>query len=197
LAHLLFPKKNKVDQYTYGAELLKKYEGFTKNASWDVNAYRIGYGSDTITLNNGTFRKVVKGDVTNETNATKDLIRRVKAFEKKIINQVGAEYWTPLNYKVKAPLISLAYNYGSISKQAIREAIKTGNSQTIADAVINSTYNDNKKLSPQIRQALRNRRKKEADIIRSAPNAKKAGINKKLLLIPLILFVATYFNKRK
>jgi hypothetical protein len=186
-----------LDQYTFGAELLKKYEGYNSKATWDVNAWRIGYGSDTITLNNGTNRKVVQGDQTNEANATKDLIRRVKQFEKKIINQIGEEFWTPLNYKVKAPLISLAYNYGSITKQAIRDAIKTGNSETIANAVVNSTYNDNKSQSAQVRQALRNRRKKESDIIRQAPNAKKAGFNKKLLLIPLILFVATYLNKKK
>jgi GH24 family phage-related lysozyme (muramidase) len=186
-----------LDQYTYGAELLKKYEGFTKNASWDVNAWRIGYGSDTITLNNETNRKVVQGDITNETNATKDLIRRVKAFEKKIIKQIGAEFWEPLNYQVKAALISLAYNYGSITKQAIRDAIKTGNSAKIATALINSTYNDNKSQSERVRQALRNRRKKEADIIRQAPNAKKKGINKKLLLLPLILFATYYYNKRK
>ena len=41
------------DQYIYGAELLKKYEGFNRVAVWDVNAYRIGYGSDTIPNSTG------------------------------------------------------------------------------------------------------------------------------------------------
>jgi len=67
-----------LDQYTYAAELLKKYEGFNRTAVWDVNAWRIGHGSGTITLNNGTYRKVVKGDTTTEANALKDLTRRVK-----------------------------------------------------------------------------------------------------------------------
>ena len=186
------------DTYSFAAELLIKYEGFNRTAVFDVNAYRIGYGSDTITDASGNFRKVKKGDVTTEANALKDLTRRLKEFENKVKKQVGPEFWDPLNYKVKAALISLAYNYGSITKQQIKDAIKTGNSEKIADAVINSTYNDNKSLSPGVRQALRNRRKKEADIIRSAPDAKKSGgFNKKLLLIPLIIVAAYYINKRK
>jgi hypothetical protein len=52
-------------------------------------------------------------------------------------------------------------------------------------------------LSQSVRQALRNRRKKEADIIRSAPDAKKQGFNKRLLLIPVIIFAAYYLIKRK
>lgn len=184
------------DVYSYAADLLIKYEGFNRTAVWDVNAWRIGHGSDTITNASGNFRKVKQGDVTTKENARKDLERRLKEFENKISKQVGAEYWNPLNYKVKAALISLAYNYGSITKQAIKDAIKTGSSEQIANAVINSTYNDNKKLSEPVRQALRNRRKKEADIIRSAPDVKK-GINKKLLFLPILIFAAYYLIKRK
>ena len=185
-----------MNTYSFAADLLIKYEGYNPTAVWDVNAYRIGHGSDTITDDNGNFRKVKKGDVTTKANARKDLERRLPEFEKKIIRQIGAKYWEPLNYKVKGALISLAYNYGSITKQEIKEAIKTGNSKKIADAVINSTYNDNKSLSAGVRQALRNRRKKEADIIRSAPNAKQSGINKKLLLIPLVIFATYYLIKK-
>ena len=185
-----------MDQYSYAAELLKKYEGFNRTAVWDVNAWRIGYGSGTITLNNGSNRKVVQGDTTTEANALKDLTRRVKEFEQRVINKVGAEYWEPLHYQVKAALISLAYNYGNITKQEIIEAIKTGNNKKIAQAVINSTYNDNKSLSESVRNALRNRRKKEAAIIEAAPQS-KGGFNKKLLLLPLLIFAAYYLTKKK
>lgn len=184
-----------MDQYSYAAELLKKYEGFNRIAVWDVNAWRIGYGSGTITLNNGSYRKVVKGDTTTEANALKDLTRRVKEFEQRVINKVGAEYWQPLHYQVKAALISLAYNYGNITKQEIIEAIKTGNNKKIAQAVVNSTYNDNKSQSESVRNALRNRRKKEAAIIEAAPQSK--GFNKKLLLIPILIFAAYYLTKKK
>lgn len=179
-----------MDQYQFAVDLLKKYEGHNPEwkARWDVNAYRIGYGSDTITFSDGTYRKVKQGDVTNEKNASADLKRRVKSFENKIIKQVGADYWNPLHYKVKGALISLAYNYGSISKKAIRDAIKTGKSKLIANALVESTYNDNARLNERMRNALRKRRKDEADIIRSSPNAKK-GFNKKLLLIPFVTYV--------
>lgn len=183
------------NQYTYGAELLKKYEGFTARATWDVNAYRLGYGSGTITLDNGTYRKVVKGDVTNQANALKDLQRRLKEFEKKVSKKVGAEYWNPLNYKVKAALLSLAYNYGNITKKAIIEAIKTGNNKLIAEAVVKSTYNDNQKLSEGVRNALRKRRKKEADIIAAAPQSSGSGIVKLLILAPILFYGFKYFTQ--
>ncbi len=185
-----------MDQYSYAAELLKKYEGFNRTAVWDVNAWRIGYGSGTITDSSGNYRTVKQGDTTTEANALKDLTRRVKEFEKRVINKVGAEFWDPLHYQVKAALISLAYNYGNITKQEIIEAIKTGNNKKIAQAVINSTYNDNKSLSESVRNALRNRRKKEAAIIEAAPQT-KGGFNKKLLLLPLLIFAAYYLTKKK
>ena len=185
------------DQYTYGAELLKKYEGFNKTAVWDVAAWRIGYGSGTITFDNGTFRTTKKGDVTTKENATKDLTRRVKEFEKKLIKKIGAEFWEPLNYKVKAALISYAYNYGNIIHSKLIEAIKTGKNQIIADTLIKETYNDNKKLSSSVRQALRNRRAKEAQIIKDAPQTTTTKKNNyKMLAIPLIIIGAFYLLKK-
>jgi GH24 family phage-related lysozyme (muramidase) len=185
------------DQYEYSAELLKKYEGFNRVAVWDVNAYRIGYGSDTITNNNGQYRKVVKGDQTTEQLALKDLQRRVKEFEQKLIRQVGAEYWEPLNYQVKAALISLAYNYGGLKPSLTKtiDAIQTGNNKKIATAILNETKNHNKKLSENIRAALYNRRKKEAAIIEAAPQS-NGTFNKKLLLIPIALVLIYIINKK-
>lgn len=176
---------------SYGAELLKKYEGYLQRASWDVNAWRIGHGSDTITDNFGKFRKVVKGDVTTRENAGKDLTRRMVEFEKKVEKKVGSEFWQPLDYMVKGALISLAYNYGNITKQAIIDAIKTGNSNKIANAVISSTLNDNKKLSTQIQNALKVRRKKEAEIIRPRPNA-STGTNTGKLFPALLIAGSIY-----
>lgn len=176
---------------SYGAELLKAYEGFLPNASYDVNAWRIGHGSDTITDNFGKYRKVVQGDSTTRTNALKDLTRRVTEFEKKVAKKVGVEYWEPLDYMVKGALISLAYNYGNITKQSIIDAIKTGNSAKIANSVIISTANDNKKLSTNVQNALKVRRKKESDIIRVRPNASTSKKTKKL--IPVLLIASSVF----
>jgi len=176
---------------SYGAELLKKYEGFLAKASFDVNAWRIGHGSDTITDNFGKFRKVVKGDTTTKENAGKDLTRRMIEFEKKVAKKVGVEFWEPLDYMVKGALISLAYNYGNITKQSIIDAIKTGNSIKIANALVFSTLNDNKKLSLNIQNALKVRRKKEADIIRARPNASNG--TSKVTLLPILLIAGSVF----
>ena len=106
-------------------DYLTSEEGFSKNAVWDVNAYRIGYGSDTITTSNdGTFRKVKKGDVTNDKFAQKDLSRRIPTeFEKRLKTQFG-EIYHSLPIEAKIALNSMAYNYGSITKQKIRQAVK-------------------------------------------------------------------------
>lgn len=178
-----------MNTYDYAAELLAKYEGFTPRATWDVNAWRVGYGSDTITFSSGTYRKVKAGDTTTRENAKKDLSRRVKSFETKVRAKVGAKYWDVLNYKVKAALISLAYNYGNIPHQELINAIRTGNNSKIARVLVDSTYNDNKHLSANIRQALRNRRKKEAEIIKNAPQNNN---NNRVLLGIAATFAALY-----
>lgn len=151
-------------------EFIKQFEGFNKTAVWDVNAYRIGYGSDTITFNNGSFRKVRKGDQTTVENAKKDLKRRIPEFEKKVIDYlelkgIPKKYWQRLPDPAKIGLLSFAYNYGNIVKNAIREAIKTGDVDLIASALLTSTINDN--TGTIYYNGLRNRRKKEAELIRS------------------------------
>jgi len=164
-------------------DILKKFEGFSSKAYWDVNAYRIGYGSDTITSSNGTFKKVKSTDRISQAQADLDLARRIPEFEKVIIRQVGADAWNKLPDQAKAGLISFAYNYGSIAKASLRNAIKTGNLNTIADTLISSTINDNARLSNTAREALKKRRQFEAELIRSAsPSILKASFNLKSLI---------------
>jgi GH24 family phage-related lysozyme (muramidase) len=170
-------------------DILKKFEGFSSKAYWDVNAYRIGYGSDTITNKDGSYRKVKAGDIISQDQADLDLARRIPEFERVIINQVGSEAWNKLPDQAKAALISFAYNYGSISKAALREAIKTGNLDKIADTLISSTLNDNQKLSSAARNALKERRAYEAEQIRSAKTL-FAGFQLKKTLGVLFLAVA-------
>jgi hypothetical protein len=147
-------------------------EGFARKAVFDVNAFRIGYGSDTITTsNNGTFRKVKEGDVTTDKLAQKDLSRRIPTeFEKNLKNQFG-EIYDSLPIEAKIALNSMAYNYGSITKSKIRESIKDAANEKIswndvAEIWINSTKDDNKSQSERVRNALKERRKREAEIIK-------------------------------
>lgn len=151
---------------TAAAEYVKKFEGYTSTAMWDVNAWRIGHGSDTITLDNGTYRKVEQGDITNEENAKKDLSRRIeKEFIPKVKNKIGAATFDNWGQPAQIAFISFAYNYGNITKQAIISAAQTFDKQKLADAWITSTLNDNQSLSPSMREALKRRRADEAQMI--------------------------------
>lgn len=147
------------------AEVIKHFEGkwvCPKTAYWDVNAYRLGYGSDTIELSNGSHRKVLKGDCTTEQLAVKDLTRRIKnEFMPKVAAQIGEPYWSKLPIGAKAALTSIGYNYGSITKPAIIAAARTGDVHKIADAVLATTLGDNGGVND-------NRRRTEAQIIRDS-----------------------------
>lgn len=151
---------------TAAAEYIKQFEGYAPIAMWDVNAFRIGHGSDTITLDNGTFRKVVQGDTTTRANAQKDLARRIEAeFIPKVQKQIGTAAWNKLSENSRVALLSFTYNYGSITKSAIREAAIEGDENKLARVWITSTINDNASQPENVREALRRRRKSESDYI--------------------------------
>lgn len=165
--------------------LLKKYESFTPVAIWDVNAFRIGYGSDTITDVNGNVRRVEFGDSITIADADRDLIRRINfEFIPKIKGKIGSDIWNKLGNNTQVALISFAYNYGNIVKSKIVEAVKQGDTNKIADVWISSTYNDNASQSEGIKNALRKRRKSESDLIRLDSGRKRS------ILLPAILLIA-------
>lgn len=144
------------------AEVIKYFEGYRSTPYWDVNAYRLGFGSDTIELPNGTHRRVVPGDVTTVALATKDLIRRSRyEFIPKVANQIGEPYWSKLPVNAQAALVSIGYNYGSITKPGIIAAARTGNLNVLADAILDTTLGDNGGIND-------NRRQKEAELVRTA-----------------------------
>ena len=155
------------------ADFIKAQEGFLSRAVWDVNAFRLGYGSDTITFPDGTYRNVVQGDTTTPEMATRDLARRIeKEFFPKVIKAVGLETWNKLPDNSKIALTSLAYNYGRV-KSTIAQAAQTLNKQTLADTLVKSTYNDNQSQPENVREALRRRRRREADLILKGSEKKK------------------------
>lgn len=163
------------------AEVIKHFEGqwfCPKNAYWDVNAYRLGYGSDTIELSNGTHRKVLQSDCTMEPMALKDLTRRVKhEFMPTVAGQIGEPYWFQLPIGAKAALISIGYNYGRITKPAIVAAAKTGDINKIADAILATTLGDNGGVNDK-------RRKAEAAIVRASKIIPKS-------MTPVIIIAAS------
>lgn len=151
---------------TAAAEFLKKYEGFISRPMWDVNAWRIGYGSDTITNPDGSYRSVIQTDTTTPKDAQRDLERRIHSeFIPIVIKNIGADGWNKLSEGAQVALISISYNYGTVPHKKIKEAAKAGNEALLKSIWVSETYNDNKTLPENVRNALRNRRAAEAALM--------------------------------
>jgi len=145
-------------------ELLKKFEGLRLEPYWDVNNWRIGYGSSTITKADGTILKLSNNraskpniTITGE-DADRDLKRRLSnEFIPKVLKQLGAsaDYWTD---GTKAALTSICYNYGSLP-QVIVNAAQSKDINNLSAAI--NTLSSGKK-----------RRLKELSYILQAENLK-------------------------
>lgn len=94
-------------------DTIKQFEGFQPTAKWDVNAYRAGFGSDTVTLADGTIQKVVQGLAVSLEDANRDLARRVGEFQEGVIGQIGGDRFGSFTQEQQAALTSIAYNYGT------------------------------------------------------------------------------------
>lgn len=136
--------------------LLRTFEGFSATPYWDTNAYRVGYGSDTITKADGSVVKVTPGMTVTREDAERDLARRTKEFENTAIKQVGPDAWAAMPAPARAALTSVAYNYGSLPNNVVG-AVKGGDINAVASAV--AGLDDNK-----------DRRRKEAAIIAGQSN---------------------------
>lgn len=136
--------------------LLRQFEGFRDTPYWDVNAFRVGYGSDTITLADGTVKKVAAGDKITREDAERDLNRRVtQEFEPIVAKAIGADAFATLSPAQRAAATSIAYNYGEIPDR-IAGALRSGDSEAAA-AAIRGLAGDNGGINAK-------RRNREADI---------------------------------
>jgi tape measure domain-containing protein len=153
------------------AELIKGFEQFRSTPYWDVNAYRVGYGSDTITLADGTIQKVVQGMKVSVADANRDLDRRIGEFQETIRGQIGGSTFDAMNSNQQAALTSIAYNYGSLPERLVA-AIRTGSTESIYGA-IRDLRTDNGGINAS-------RRQQEADLFLTgaAPDIKQ-GIESK------------------
>jgi GH24 family phage-related lysozyme (muramidase) len=139
--------------------LVENFEGFRPTPYFDVNAERAGFGSSTVTREDGTVEKVRKGmaPITKE-DARRDLDRRLETeFIPKAAAKVGEENWSRLPENTRAALTSVAYNYGNIPSRIV-PAVQSGNPDEIARA-IESLAGDNKGVNA-------GRRMQEANIAR-------------------------------
>lgn len=118
-------------------KLVSGFEGYIPNAQWDVNHYRVGFGSDTVTDPATGQVSEVTANTTGISRAAAmaDLNRRItREFMPKAASQVGAAPWAKLSPNTQAALTSIAYNYGRVPRD-IQEAAQTGNAQAIAAAI--------------------------------------------------------------
>ena len=146
------------DDYTVNAakELLRQREGLLTNAKYDTNAYRTGYGSDTVTQPDGTVVPVKSDTSITKDDAERDLARRTGITQNDIQSKIGADAWAKLTPDARVALTSTAYNYGSLP-DSVAGATKSGNPADIATA-INNLGGDNEGINAV-------RRSKEASLI--------------------------------
>lgn len=123
------------------AAMLRQFEGFISSPEWDVNHLRVGYGSDTITLSDGTIQEVVAGMTVSMEDANRDLYRRINTeFMPKAAAQIG-EKWATLTPQQQGVMTSLAYNYGSVPDSVVA-LVKAGASmEEVANAIQSLTAN--------------------------------------------------------
>ena len=94
--------------------MIREFEGFRETPYWDVNAFRAGYGSDTVTLEDGTVVPVRRGMSVSREDAERDLARRIRTeFEPSVIGAIGSDRYAALSPDQRAALVSLPYNYGA------------------------------------------------------------------------------------
>lgn len=119
------------------AALLAGFEGFTSEAYWDVNNWRIGFGSSTVTDASGNVEHLSsdrseKPDITiTKQDGIRDLSRRLSdEFIPKVLQHADG-----LNKGTVSALVSIAYNYGSLPRNVVN-AMKTNDVSEIAQAVL-------------------------------------------------------------
>ena len=139
------------DWITLAAQFIGKKEGFTERATWDVNAYRLGFGTENIIGSDGKIRKVLpdpsyyrqtgekqpaNGDRTTIEAALKILQYEVSTtFKNRLVGngdtKIPQATFDALTNKQKAALLSYVYNVGSL-RVGIANAIKAGNLSSAA-----------------------------------------------------------------
>jgi GH24 family phage-related lysozyme (muramidase) len=139
--------------YEAAAKFIERWEGYRAHAYWDVNHWRIGFGSDTKGAEQTNVRK---GDITTRADALANLEKRIPRFIAVIIAQIGGIQWHKLTQDGQIALIDLVYNYGSLP-HSIVWACKHGDAANIAHAILGHEH-DNRSVNED-------RRKHEAALV--------------------------------
>lgn len=155
-------------------DLLRQFEGYREAPYWDVNALRAGYGSDTMTLADGSVVPVGKDTRVSREDAERDLARRVESeFMPRVVAAVGPDVFATLSDGQKAALGSITYNYGTLP-DSVAQAVRSGDPTAAATAIAAlGSHNDG---------VNRDRRSKEAAIYSGAAIPGSSGSVDRLAL---------------
>lgn len=110
---------------------LRGSEGLRTDAYWDVNHWRTGYGSDTVTRADGSIETVTAATKITPADAERDLQRRTGLATQSAQSAVGP-VWDSLSAGGKAALTSVVYNYGHLPGDITAAA---GNPAALASAI--------------------------------------------------------------
>jgi tape measure domain-containing protein len=126
------------------SQFIRDEEGFRADPYYDVNAFRAGYGSDTVTLEDGSVRRVTEGMRVTLEDANRDLERRLtQEFIPAWVSAIGQARFDQLAPQQVAALASLAYNYGAgeVSDtgdlRQVVAALRDGTEASVAAAIRN------------------------------------------------------------
>jgi GH24 family phage-related lysozyme (muramidase) len=114
------------------------FESYRSVAYWDVNAWRVGYGSDT---EGPQGVPVVQGSTTTPDRALANLRLRLTQFEAGIVNEIGEAAWRARGTGQQCAGLSFMYNYGRLTVGNVATAFKSGVGIAFA---ISMRANDNK-----------------------------------------------------
>lgn len=156
------------DPMAAAMSLIRQREGFKDSAYYDVDAHRVGFGSDTVTLPDGTVQKVSSGTKTTQADAERDLSRRTGEFMGSVRTSIGEEAFNKLNATQIGALTSLTYNYGTLP-ESVAKAAQSGDPEAIAKS-IEGLKGHNKGINSE-------RRQQEADLIRGTTGLNTAASN--------------------
>jgi GH24 family phage-related lysozyme (muramidase) len=134
-------------------KLVAGFESFRDKAYWDVNAWRVGYGSDTTTDEKGNVQRVTRNTRVSKEMALMDLQRRIPEFQETIIEDVGLLSWNNLPDEQKAALTSITYNYGELPKSVV-SAVRQGDPELIRASIEDlQTHNDGINKKRRLKEA--------------------------------------------
>ncbi len=115
---------------------LRQVEGFSSKAYWDVNHYRTGYGSDTVTRADGSVHSVTKNTKTNRADAERDLARRLnQEFVPSVKRIIGTAIFNGLTEGQKVAMIGLRYRGDLRKGGSIAKAAQAGDMSGVVKAI--------------------------------------------------------------